>query len=141
MLLGCFYNLFMSIYYLKLIVYCVCFLLLYVHLFILRVGARPYGMGQVASAQFTTVSGQVNVGHAPPTVRFFFSSVVYSLITKYNTITVIIKSKTITVILKLVLTSSNLQQQFLLHAFLWIDPFSVGTYLVSTYIFILSNFA
>ncbi|GLV39682.1 rhea [Carabus blaptoides fortunei] len=32
-------------------------------------GSRPYGMGQMASAQYTTVSGQVNVGHAPPTVQ------------------------------------------------------------------------
>jgi hypothetical protein len=32
-------------------------------------GARPYGMGHMAGAQYTTVSGQVNLAHAPPMVR------------------------------------------------------------------------
>ena len=32
-------------------------------------GARPYGLGHMAGAQYTTVSGQVNLAHAPPTVR------------------------------------------------------------------------
>ncbi|XP_076242386.1 talin_middle and talin-RS domain-containing protein rhea isoform X3 [Calliopsis andreniformis] len=32
-------------------------------------GARPYGTGHMASAQYTTVSGQVNIAHAPPMVQ------------------------------------------------------------------------
>lgn len=28
-------------------------------------GSKPYGMGHVGSAQYTTVSGQINVGHSP----------------------------------------------------------------------------
>jgi len=32
-------------------------------------GARPYGLGHMAGAQYTTVSGQVNIAHAAPTVR------------------------------------------------------------------------
>lgn len=34
------------------------------------VGARPYGTGHMGGAQYTTVSGQVNIAHAPPMVRF-----------------------------------------------------------------------
>lgn len=33
------------------------------------VGARPYGTGHMGGAQYTTVSGQVNIAHAPPMVR------------------------------------------------------------------------
>ncbi|XP_011297358.1 talin-2 isoform X1 [Fopius arisanus] len=32
-------------------------------------GARPYGHGHMASAQYTTISGQVNIAHAPPMVQ------------------------------------------------------------------------
>ncbi|PBC27080.1 Talin-2 [Apis cerana cerana] len=32
-------------------------------------GARPYGTGHMGSAQYTTVSGQVNIAHAPPMVQ------------------------------------------------------------------------
>ncbi|XP_032666457.1 talin-1 isoform X3 [Odontomachus brunneus] len=32
-------------------------------------GARPYGTGHVGGAQYTTVSGQVNIAHAPPMVQ------------------------------------------------------------------------
>jgi len=32
-------------------------------------GARPYGMGHMGGAQYTTISGQVNLAHAPPMVR------------------------------------------------------------------------
>lgn len=32
-------------------------------------GARPYGMGHVGGAQYTTVSGQINIAHSPPTVQ------------------------------------------------------------------------
>ncbi|KDR19212.1 Talin-1 [Zootermopsis nevadensis] len=32
-------------------------------------GARPYGTGHMAGAQYTTVSGQVNLAHAPPMVQ------------------------------------------------------------------------
>lgn len=32
-------------------------------------GARPYGTGYMASAQYTTVSGQINIGHTSPMVR------------------------------------------------------------------------
>lgn len=32
-------------------------------------GARSYGLGHMAGAQYTTVSGQVNIAHAPPTVQ------------------------------------------------------------------------
>ncbi|XP_063237314.1 talin-1 isoform X2 [Bacillus rossius redtenbacheri] len=32
-------------------------------------GARPYGTGHMGSAQFSTVGGQVNKGHAPPMVQ------------------------------------------------------------------------
>ncbi|XP_075218972.1 talin_middle and talin-RS domain-containing protein rhea isoform X1 [Lycorma delicatula] len=32
-------------------------------------GARPYGMGHVGGAQYTTISGQVNIAHSPPTVQ------------------------------------------------------------------------
>lgn len=35
------------------------------------VGEKPYGTGHVGGAQFTTISGQVSLGHAPPTVRLF----------------------------------------------------------------------
>lgn len=34
------------------------------------VGEKPYGTGHVGGAQFTTISGQVNLGHAPPTVSY-----------------------------------------------------------------------
>lgn len=33
------------------------------------IGARPYGTGHMGGAQYTTVSGQVNIAHAPPMVR------------------------------------------------------------------------
>ncbi|XP_006619662.1 talin-1 [Apis dorsata] len=33
------------------------------------VRARPYGTGHMGSAQYTTVSGQVNIAHAPPMVQ------------------------------------------------------------------------
>ncbi|KOX74764.1 Talin-1 [Melipona quadrifasciata] len=33
------------------------------------VGARPYGTGHMGGAQYTTVSGQVNIAHAPPMVQ------------------------------------------------------------------------
>ncbi|XP_043256416.1 talin-1 isoform X4 [Colletes gigas] len=32
-------------------------------------GARPYGTGHMGGAQYTTVSGQVNIAHAPPMVQ------------------------------------------------------------------------
>ncbi|EZA56621.1 talin-1 isoform X2 [Ooceraea biroi] len=32
-------------------------------------GARPYGTGHIGGAQYTTVSGQVNIAHAPPMVQ------------------------------------------------------------------------
>ncbi|XP_034947623.1 talin-2 isoform X2 [Chelonus insularis] len=32
-------------------------------------GARPYGTGHMGSAQYTTISGQVNIAHAPPMVQ------------------------------------------------------------------------
>ncbi|XP_012529648.1 talin-1 isoform X1 [Monomorium pharaonis] len=32
-------------------------------------GARPYGTGHIGGAQYTTISGQVNIAHAPPTVQ------------------------------------------------------------------------
>ncbi|XP_012276723.1 talin-1 isoform X2 [Orussus abietinus] len=32
-------------------------------------GARPYGTGHMAGAQYTTISGQVNIAHAPPMVQ------------------------------------------------------------------------
>uniref|UniRef100_A0A1B6BY27 FERM domain-containing protein n=1 Tax=Clastoptera arizonana TaxID=38151 RepID=A0A1B6BY27_9HEMI len=32
-------------------------------------GARPYGMGHVGGAQYTTISGQINIAHSPPTVQ------------------------------------------------------------------------
>lgn len=38
-------------------------------------GAKPIGTGHVGGALYTTVSGQVNIGHTAPTVRVFFSSV------------------------------------------------------------------
>ncbi len=42
-------------------------------------GSKPYGTGHVGSAQYTTISGQINVGHAPVVlqqsqVRFCFHS-------------------------------------------------------------------
>ncbi|XP_066588504.1 talin-1 isoform X3 [Prorops nasuta] len=32
-------------------------------------GARPYGTGHMSGAQYTTISGQINVAHAPPMVQ------------------------------------------------------------------------
>ncbi|XP_072756024.1 talin-2 isoform X3 [Anoplolepis gracilipes] len=32
-------------------------------------GARPYGTGHIGGAQYTTISGQVNIAHAPPMVQ------------------------------------------------------------------------
>ncbi|KAI5700033.1 hypothetical protein M8J75_013081 [Diaphorina citri] len=32
-------------------------------------GARPYGVGHVGSAQYTTVSGQINIAHSPTTTQ------------------------------------------------------------------------
>ncbi|KAG7189022.1 hypothetical protein KM043_008615 [Ampulex compressa] len=32
-------------------------------------GARPYGTGHMGGAQYTTISGQVNIAHAPPMVQ------------------------------------------------------------------------
>lgn len=32
-------------------------------------GARPYGLGHVGNAQYTTVSGRVNIAHTPSVVR------------------------------------------------------------------------
>ncbi|XP_067209447.1 talin-1 isoform X1 [Linepithema humile] len=32
-------------------------------------GARPYGTGHIGGAQYTTVSGQVNIAHTPPMVQ------------------------------------------------------------------------
>lgn len=33
------------------------------------VGARPYGLGHVGNAQYTTVSGRVNIAHTPSVVQ------------------------------------------------------------------------
>lgn len=32
-------------------------------------GAKPYGMGHAGAAQYTTISGQINIAHSPPTVQ------------------------------------------------------------------------
>ncbi|KAK4884901.1 hypothetical protein RN001_001172 [Aquatica leii] len=32
-------------------------------------GAKPYGTGHMGGVQLTTISGQVNLGHAPPTIQ------------------------------------------------------------------------
>lgn len=45
---------------------------------IMGIGLRAYGTGQMAGAQYTTISGQVNLAHSPSTVRihfFFFNTV------------------------------------------------------------------
>lgn len=34
----------------------------------MQIGARPYGMGHVGNAQYTTVSGRISVGHTPSMV-------------------------------------------------------------------------
>jgi len=35
---------------------------------ILCIGARPYGLGHMGNAQYTTVSGRINVQHTPSVV-------------------------------------------------------------------------
>lgn len=35
-------------------------------------GSRPYTTGEMNSAQFGAIVGQVNLAHQPPMVRFFF---------------------------------------------------------------------
>lgn len=39
---------------------------------LIKKGSRPYTTGEMNSAQFGAIVGQVNLAHQPPMVRFFY---------------------------------------------------------------------